>query len=219
MSEFETAPISPEPSLPPEPSPRGARARLRRFFLRHVPLAAAAAALLLALAAVVLYLAASSAAFENVVRKRLIAQVETLTGGRARDCGLSLAPASSRSGSRRHCGSRHGRPRRGALRANRSPARAGECLGLLYSPHSAAQTSRSPSPGCTSSSIPTDRLISRAHAGPEDPESPRWRRCSICKPAMSRSSRELSTTTTAPPLSTRSAGTCPSTSKPTMCRS
>ena len=83
MSEFETAPISPEPSLPPEPSPRGARTRLRRFFLRHVPLTAAAAALLLALAAVVLYFAASSAAFENVVRKRLIAQIETLTGGRA----------------------------------------------------------------------------------------------------------------------------------------
>jgi translocation and assembly module TamB len=83
MSEFETAPISPEPSLPPEPSPRGARARLRRFFLRHVPLAAAAAALLLALAALVLYFAASSAAFENVVRKRLIARIEMLTGGRA----------------------------------------------------------------------------------------------------------------------------------------
>jgi translocation and assembly module TamB len=82
MSEFETAPISPEPSLPPEPSPRGARARLRRFFLRHVPLAIAAAALLLALTAVVLYFVASSSAFENVVRERLIARIDTLTGGR-----------------------------------------------------------------------------------------------------------------------------------------
>jgi translocation and assembly module TamB len=83
MSQFDTAPVSPEPSLPPEPSPRGARARLRRFFLRHVPLTIAAAALLLSLTTVVLYFAASSAAFENVVRKRLIAQIETLTGGRA----------------------------------------------------------------------------------------------------------------------------------------
>ena len=32
---------------PPEPPPRGKRSRLRRFFLRHLPLSVAAAALLL----------------------------------------------------------------------------------------------------------------------------------------------------------------------------
>ncbi len=42
----------------------------------------AAVALLLAVTAVCIYFVASSASFENMVRKRLIAQVETLTGGR-----------------------------------------------------------------------------------------------------------------------------------------
>ena len=69
-------------AAPPEPLRRGMRSRLRRFFLRHLPLAVACAVVLLALLSVGLYFAASSAAFENVVRERLIASIEDLTGGR-----------------------------------------------------------------------------------------------------------------------------------------
>jgi translocation and assembly module TamB len=79
MSERETPPISGEPPLPPTP-PR--RSRLRRFFLRHLPLAVACAVVLLALLSVGLYFVACSAAFENVVRRHLIASIEDLTGGR-----------------------------------------------------------------------------------------------------------------------------------------
>ncbi len=68
-------------ALPPLPR-RGARRRLRRFFLRHLPLAVAGAVVLLALAVTGLYFAASSARFENLVRKRLAASIEDLTGGR-----------------------------------------------------------------------------------------------------------------------------------------
>jgi translocation and assembly module TamB len=75
--------ISPAQPLAPEPPPRGKRTRLRRFFLRHLPLSLATAAVLLFLAVVAAYFIASSAAFENLVRKRLIAQIGTLTGGRA----------------------------------------------------------------------------------------------------------------------------------------
>ena len=74
--------IAPDEPLAPEAPPRGKRTRLRRFFLRHLPLSLAAIAVLLSLAAVAAYFIASSAAFENLVRKRLIAQVETVTGGR-----------------------------------------------------------------------------------------------------------------------------------------
>ena len=74
--------ISPDQPPPPEPLPRGKRSRLRRFFLRHLPLSLATAAVLLVLAAVAAYFIASSAAFENLVRKRIIAQIEMATGGR-----------------------------------------------------------------------------------------------------------------------------------------
>ena len=67
----------------PEPQPRSARSRLRRFFLCHLPLSLAAAAVLLVLTAVVAYFVMSSAAFENFMRERLIAQIENATGGRA----------------------------------------------------------------------------------------------------------------------------------------
>ncbi len=77
MSEHEMMP--PEP---PEPPHHPAPSRLRRFFLRHLPLAAASAALLLVIVAVGAYFGASSHAFENLVRKRLIASLETATGGR-----------------------------------------------------------------------------------------------------------------------------------------
>ena len=74
---------APDQPVPQQPFPRGPRSRLRRFFLRHLPLSLAAAAVLLVLAAVAAYFIASSAAFENLVRKRLIAQIENATGGRA----------------------------------------------------------------------------------------------------------------------------------------
>jgi translocation and assembly module TamB len=58
------------------------RSRLRRFFLRHVPLTLAGLFVLLVILAVGAYFVASSAAFENAVRKHLITSVEDLTGGR-----------------------------------------------------------------------------------------------------------------------------------------
>jgi translocation and assembly module TamB len=74
---------SPENTSTPLDTPRpGGRRRLRRFFLRHLPLTVAGALVLLALAVVGLYFVASSAAFENQVRKRLMAQIESATGGR-----------------------------------------------------------------------------------------------------------------------------------------
>jgi translocation and assembly module TamB len=83
MSERDEKPIAgEEPSPPPRPH-RTMRSRLRRFFLRHLPLAVAITAVFLAVLAVGLYIVASSAAFENVVRKRLITSLEELTGGRA----------------------------------------------------------------------------------------------------------------------------------------
>ena len=60
------------------PRPR----RLRRFFLRHLPLSVAAALALLAITAVGLYFWASSASFENMVRRRLVSSIEAVTGGR-----------------------------------------------------------------------------------------------------------------------------------------
>ena len=82
MSAREITPNSSEPSNPPESNPRTMRSRLRRFFLRHLPLAVACIVVFLGLLSVGLYFVASSAAFENVVRKRLIASIEELTGGR-----------------------------------------------------------------------------------------------------------------------------------------
>jgi translocation and assembly module TamB len=65
-----------QPARPPRPS------RLRRFFLRHLPLSLAGLLILLAMAIVGAYFYASSAGFENMVRQRLVAQLETATGGR-----------------------------------------------------------------------------------------------------------------------------------------
>jgi translocation and assembly module TamB len=77
---LETRPPEPPNATGPE-SPRR-RSRLRRFFLRHLPLTVGGAAVLLSLALVGLYFWASSAAFENAVRERLVAGLEELTGGR-----------------------------------------------------------------------------------------------------------------------------------------
>ena len=74
--------ISPEPDNAPESASPRKRTRLRRFFLRHLPLSLAAVAVVLVLTAVVGYFVASSSEFENWMRKRIIAQIETATGGR-----------------------------------------------------------------------------------------------------------------------------------------
>jgi len=84
MSEESVLPASGPDAEPPG----GARSRLRRFFLRHLPLTAAGAVGLLVLLALAFYFIASSSAFENVVRKRLIAEIENLTGGRAEIAGF-----------------------------------------------------------------------------------------------------------------------------------
>ncbi|MDR3798833.1 MAG: hypothetical protein P4K93_11795, partial [Terracidiphilus sp.] len=78
MSEHEEKPIASE-----EPTPPPKRSRLRRFFLRHLPLSVASIAALLVVLAVGLYFVASSSTFENAVRKRLITSLEEITGGRA----------------------------------------------------------------------------------------------------------------------------------------
>ena len=83
MSERETPANSGELPLPPEPPRRVTPSRLRRFLLRHLPLAVACVVVILAILSVGLYFVASSAAFENVVRKRLISSIENFTGGRA----------------------------------------------------------------------------------------------------------------------------------------
>ena len=75
----------PELPVPPQeepPAPPAPPSRLRRFFLRHVPLTVATIAALALLAATGLYFWMSSAQFENIARKRLIAQLEKATGGR-----------------------------------------------------------------------------------------------------------------------------------------
>ncbi|HKN20886.1 MAG TPA: translocation/assembly module TamB domain-containing protein [Terracidiphilus sp.] len=79
MSEPDNPPVNVEPKRPH----RSMRSRLRRFFLRHLPLAVASLAVLLVVLAVSLYFVASSSAFENAVRRRLITSLEELTGGRA----------------------------------------------------------------------------------------------------------------------------------------
>ena len=61
--------------------PKTWKHRLRRFFLRHVPLTIAGAALLLIVSAIGLFLYASSASFENTMRKQLAASLQNLTGG------------------------------------------------------------------------------------------------------------------------------------------
>jgi translocation and assembly module TamB len=81
MTEPESNPESRLPVDPELPQP-GKTSRLRRFFLRHLPLSLAAAGVLLAFAVAGLYFWASSAHFEDLVRKRIVALIEDATGGR-----------------------------------------------------------------------------------------------------------------------------------------
>jgi translocation and assembly module TamB len=88
MSEPESMPpLSAETAEPDAPEqvaePKAPRpSRLRRFFLRHLPLTVAGAAVLLAVTLTGLYYWASSPGFENFVRRQIVAQLEAATGGR-----------------------------------------------------------------------------------------------------------------------------------------
>jgi translocation and assembly module TamB len=83
MSESESKPSVPTASSGLVSRPKQRRpSRLRRFFLRHVPLALGGALILLATTLAGLYFWASSPGFENMVRRRLVETLETATGGR-----------------------------------------------------------------------------------------------------------------------------------------
>ena len=88
MSEPESMPPlsaeTPEPDAPEQVAePEAPRpSRLRRFFLRHLPLTVAAATVLLAVTLTGLYYWASTPGFENFVRRQMVAKLEAATGGR-----------------------------------------------------------------------------------------------------------------------------------------
>jgi translocation and assembly module TamB len=69
------------PSPPPRP-PRRKWSRLRRFLFRHLPFSIAGLLVLALFTAVGAYFYMSSARFENLVRGRLVAEIERATGGR-----------------------------------------------------------------------------------------------------------------------------------------
>jgi len=71
-----------EPETQPEPATPRRTSRLRRFFLRHVPLTIAGALVLLVASVVAAYIGASSSQFENFVRRRMVSQLEASTGGK-----------------------------------------------------------------------------------------------------------------------------------------
>ena len=77
-----TEPVAPEPGGADEPAKPPRPSRLRRFFLRHLPLALAGVMVLLAVAVTSLYFFASSAGFENFVRREIVRKIEAATGGR-----------------------------------------------------------------------------------------------------------------------------------------
>ena len=100
MSEQESKPLvsaeTPEPAghEPENPVNAPRPSRLRRFFLRHLPLSVAGVVILLAVTLVGLYFAACSAAFENFVRRRWPSPVRAPSGG-GQNRRLSLASAQS----------------------------------------------------------------------------------------------------------------------------
>ena len=70
--------IAPVLQAPEPEEPRGARRR----YLRHVLWTGAGLCVLLIAVIVGLFVWASSSSFENLVRKRLVARMESATGGR-----------------------------------------------------------------------------------------------------------------------------------------
>ena len=67
---------------PPPRQPRRKWSRLRRFFFRHLPFSIAGLVTLAMFTAIGAYFYMSSPGFENLVRGRLVAEIERLTGGR-----------------------------------------------------------------------------------------------------------------------------------------
>ena len=65
-----------------ETSVRRASSRVRRFFLRHLPLGIGGCVVLLILVLVGMYFYASSDSFQNIVRERLASELSNATGGR-----------------------------------------------------------------------------------------------------------------------------------------
>ena len=78
----ETRHMPPATEDPPEMEPAQSPIRRRRY-VRHVLWTGSGLLLLLIVGIVCLYFFASSSTFENIVRRRLIARIETATGGRA----------------------------------------------------------------------------------------------------------------------------------------
>jgi len=78
--------------LPAAPLPPARPSRLRRFFLRHLPLSLAGGAALLAVTFVALYFFVSSATFEALVLRRLVAILEHSTGGRVQIASFHWLP-------------------------------------------------------------------------------------------------------------------------------
>ena len=72
----------PESALPLVPERPRHPSRLRRFFLRHLPLSIAVLVLGVVVLTIGLYFVASSASFEGFVRQGLIAQIQQSVGGR-----------------------------------------------------------------------------------------------------------------------------------------
>ena len=72
-------PVAPDSDQETQEKPRLSRRR----YLRHLMWGGAGLALVLILGVIGLYFFASSSRFENIVRKRLITQIEAATGGRA----------------------------------------------------------------------------------------------------------------------------------------
>jgi len=80
VSEHGLPPLETPPATLAAPAPSR---RLRRFFLRHLPLTVGGMVLFLILAVVGGYFLASSDGFQNLVRRRMVSQLEAATGGRA----------------------------------------------------------------------------------------------------------------------------------------
>ena len=78
----ETRNMPPETEDPTEMEP-AQRSMWRRRYVRHVLWTGSGLLLLLIVGIVCLYFCASSSTFENIVRRRLIARIETATGGHA----------------------------------------------------------------------------------------------------------------------------------------
>ncbi len=74
--------MSEDRPAPPSPPEKSKRSRLRRFFLRHLPLTVAGGMVLLVLVLTGLYVWSRSSQCERLVRRWLVAQTESATGGR-----------------------------------------------------------------------------------------------------------------------------------------